>query len=89
MKYKVKPEYGAKIREERVVIGHFGELAIIKKAATGQLLYISDADHILAVGEYVQDTLLRPISSLPAKMSEEITAFVLGGEEDGRIIVEE
>ncbi len=63
MNYKVKPEYGAKVREENVVIGHYTDYAIVK-ACNGTLCYIKDQNENLGVGEYVQMEHLRPISSM-------------------------
>lgn len=71
MRYKVNPEYGAKITDEKVVIGHFKNFAIIEKE-DGELFYIVDQNKNLEIGEYVSGNIFRPVSSLPKDTYEEI-----------------
>ena len=58
-----EPQYGAKIRKEYPIIGHFNQYAIIGNPK-GEPLYIEDPEKVLMQGEYIEDLMLKPISAL-------------------------
>lgn len=62
--YCKEPAYGAKIRPEYPIIGHYKNLAIID-SVNGDHLYIEDENKVLQVGEYVEDIGLNYVISLP------------------------
>lgn len=64
MKYIVKPEYGARVRDEYLVIGHWDNYTIIRKS-DGTLYYILDVNHSVATGTYVTPEGLSSIDKLP------------------------
>lgn len=61
--YCKEPVYGARIRPEYLVLGHYKKLAIIG-SANDELLYIEDENEVLRMGEYVESTGLKPVVSL-------------------------
>lgn len=71
MRYKVNPEYGARVREENVVIGHKGKYTIVRKDGN-RLFSIIDPYCVLALGTYVSDTGLKPIEELPLEVYNDI-----------------
>ena len=57
MFYKKKPEYGAKAREQYVVIDHLNGNAILQDEV-GNLFSMSDSDEILETGTYCDESEL-------------------------------
>ena len=64
MRYKSVPEYGARVREENIVIGHWESYAIVRKCDQS-LCYLMDPDTLIATGTYVSEEGLYPINALP------------------------
>lgn len=72
MKYKSMPEYGARVRGENIVIGHFDAYTIVRRSDQS-LFFLRDNESLVPTGTYVSEEGLRPISELPDDLCRVIT----------------